>query len=74
MQKGICRTDGDCAGYDCVATNATVGCAPGQLFTNEKTCVNVQDCLCTDFNGNPVKVSVLGKFWLCNLSEFVLEF
>lgn len=71
QEKGICRTEQDCAGYDCVAENTTAGCPPGQLFANEKTCVNIQDCLCTDYNGNPVKVCVLRQFYPKGLKFFI---
>lgn len=60
-EKGICRTEHDCAGYDCVAENSTVSCLSGQLFANEKTCVDVKDCLCTDYSGNPVKVCITNQ-------------
>lgn len=55
-QKGVCQTDENCAGYDCIAENTTTGCPSGQLFVNENTCVNIQDCMCVDYNGNLVKV------------------
>lgn len=59
-QKSICVSEHDCAGYECAPNNTTLGCHAGQYFANQNTCVNIQDCMCVDYNGNPVKVTTNG--------------
>lgn len=65
----------DCAGYDCVAENTTAGCQAGQYFANQNVCVNIQDCMCVDYNGNLVKVWLTAQLEeTCNyVSNFSLE-
>ncbi|XP_017781781.1 PREDICTED: hemocytin [Nicrophorus vespilloides] len=69
-ESGLCKGNTICES-SCVSANKQRTCPTGMVWANNNTCVAIQNCMCTDHDGKPVKPGTVVKESDCMLCQCI---